>query len=191
MAIEIRETTGKVVENEVGSVVMGVDLVSGTAATVAENITRAVSHPTREAHKIERRGAAVNKRIGQDMAGLAENTTEAIDAMMPEKLALFGIHVIKNRARRKDLVGDFAYRTLEFVNGGLEAVLGTLNRLERATQPPTRPGTSHKRPSRPVRKATGSARRTAGRAAASTTKTVRSTARRGTARARRTEKKSS
>ena len=191
MAVEIKETTGNMVENAVGNVVMGVDLVSGTAATVAENITRAVAHPTREAHKVERRGAAVNKRIGRDLTSLAGNTAEAIDAVMPEKVALLGIHAIKDRARRKDLLGDFAYRTLEFLNGGLETVLVTLNRLERATQPPTRPGTTHTRPSRPIRKATGSARRKAGRAAVSTTKTVRSTARRGTARARRTEKKSS
>ena len=191
MAVEIKETTGSAVETAVENVVMGVDLVSGTAATVAENFTRAVTHPAREAHKMERRGAAVNKRLGKDLAGLAENTVEAIDAVMPEKVALFGIHMIKDRARRKDLIGDIAYRTLEFVNGGLETVLVSLNRLERATQPPTRPGTTHTRPARPVRKATGAARRSAGRAAAATAKTVRSTARRGTARARRTEKKGS
>ena len=191
MAVEIKETTGSVVENAIENVVMGVDLVTGTAATVAENITRAATHPAREAHKIERRGAAVNKRLGKDMAGLMENTTEAIDAVLPEKVALLGIRMVKDRARRKDLIGDVAYRTLEFVNDGLEAVLVTLNRLERATQPPTRPGTTHTRPARPVRKVTGAARRSAGRAAATTAKTVRSTARRGGARARRTEKKNS
>jgi argininosuccinate lyase len=150
-------------------------------------VTRAFNHPVREAHKIERRGAAANKQLGKDVAGFMDDTVEAIDAIMPEKVALLGVRAIKNRARRKDLIGDVAYRTLELVNGGLEAVVGTLSRLERATQPPTRPGTTHTRPARPVRKAARSARRTVSRTASS----ARATARRGSASARRNEKKRS
>ncbi len=187
MAIEIKETSESVVENAV----MGADLVTGAAVSVAENVTRAINHPVREARKFERRGAAANKQLGKDVAGFMEDTVEVIDAIMPEKVALYGIHAIKDRARRKDLLGDFAYRTLELVNGGLEAVLGTLNRLERATEPPTRPGTTHIRPARPVRKAVRSARRTVRSAATKTAKSARSTARRGSVGARRTEKKSS
>jgi argininosuccinate lyase len=183
MAVEIKETGESAVENAV----MGADLVTGAAVTVAENVTRALNHPVREAHKIERRGAAANKQLGKDVAGFMDDTVEAIDAIMPEKVALLGVRAIKNRARRKDLIGDVAYRTLELVNGGLEAVVGTLSRLERATQPPTRPGTTHTRPARPVRKAARSARRTVSRTASS----ARATARRGSASARRNEKKRS
>jgi hypothetical protein len=183
MAVEIKETGESAVENAV----MGADLVTGAAVTVAENVTRAFNHPVREAHKIERRGAAANKQLGKDVAGFMDDTVEAIDAIMPEKVALLGVRAIKNRARRKDLIGDVAYRTLELVNGGLEAVVGTLSRLERATQPPTRPGTTHTRPARPLRKAARSARRTVSRTASS----ARATARRGSASARRNEKKRS
>jgi hypothetical protein len=187
MAVEIKEANESAVENAV----MGADLVTGAAVTVAENVTRAINHPVREARKIERRGAAANRRFSKDVASFVEDTSDAIDAIMPEKVALLGIHAIKDRARRKDLIGDVAYRTLELVNGGIEAMLGTLNRLERATQPPTRPGTTHTRPARPVRKAARSAKRTAGSAATRTVRSARSTARRGTATARRTEKKRS
>jgi hypothetical protein len=187
MAVEIRETTENAVENAIENVTMGADLVTGAAVTVAENVTRAVSHPVREARKIERRGAAANKRFSQDVADFVEDTTEAMDAFLPEKVALLGIHAIKDRARRKDLIGDVAYRTLELVNGGLEAVLGTLNRLEKATTPPTRPGITHTRPARPVKKTARRVKRTAGRTA---TAAARS-ARRGTTSARRTEKKRS
>jgi hypothetical protein len=187
MAVEIRETTDSAVESAVENAVMGADLVTGAAVTVAENVTRAASHPVREAHKIERRGAAANKRLSKDVADFVEDTTEVIEAIMPEKVALLGIHAIKDRARRKDLIGDVAYRTLELVNGGLEAVLGTLNRLERATEPPTRPGTRHTRPARRVKKAARSAKRTVRGTA---TRAANST-RRGTASARRTEKKRS
>ena len=186
MAVEIKETTEKSVDDFVENAVMGADLVAGAAVTVAENVSRTINHPVREARKIERRGAAANKRFGKDVAGFVDDTAEAI---MPEKVALLGIHAIKDRARRKDLIGDVAYRTLELVNGGLDAVVGTLSRLERATQPPTRPGTgtTHTRPARPLRKAARSTKRTVSRAASS----ARSTARRGTASARRNEKKRS
>ena len=187
MAVEIKETTEKSVDNIVENAVMGADLVTGAAVTVAENVSRTINHPVRAARKIERRGARVNQRFSKDVAAFMDDTVEVIDAIMPEKVALLGIHAIKDRARRKDLIGDVAYRTLELVNGGLEAVLGTLNRLERATEPPTRPGTTHTRPARPVRKAARSAKRTV-RATASR---ARSTVRRGTAGARRTETKRS
>jgi hypothetical protein len=191
MAIEIKETSENVAENVVENVVMGADLVTGAAVTVAEKVTRAVNHPVREARKIERRGAAANQRFGKDVAGIMEDTVEMVGAIMPEKVALLGIHAIKDRARRKDLIGDVAYRTLELVNGGLDAVLGTLNRLEKATTPPTRPGTTHTRPARPVRKAVRSAKRTVRGVATATVKSARSTARRGTTAARRNAKKSS
>ena len=182
MAVQIKDTAADTVEGSV----MSTDLVTGAAVTVAENVTRAVNHPVREARKIERRGAAVNKRIGSRLEDLIEDTSERVEAMMPERVALLGIHAIKDRARRKDLVGDVAYRTLEIVNGGLEAVLGTLNRLERATAPPARPGTTHTRPPRPVKKAAQRVKRSAATAARATRNTVR----RGTARARQTERKS-
>jgi hypothetical protein len=185
MAVEIKETTEKAVETTDSNVVMGADLVTGAAVTVAENVSRAISHPVREAGKIERRGAAANRQLSRDVAGLVEETGDAIDAIMPEKVALLGIHAIKDRARRKDLLGDVAYRTLEIVNGGLEAVVGTLNRLERATQPPTRTGSGHTRP-QAARKTSRKAKRTVGRAVSG----ARSSGRRGTASARRTEKRS-
>jgi len=187
MAVEIKETNNSAVESAVEGAVTGADLVSGAAVTVAENVTRAISHPVREARKIERRGAAANKRLGKDVAGFVDDTAEAIDAIMPEKVALLGIHAIKDRARRKDLIGDVAYRTLELVNGGLEAVLGTLNRLEKATTPPTRPGTAHTRPSRPLKQTAGRVKRTAGRTATAAARN----ARRGATSARRTERKRS
>jgi hypothetical protein len=44
----------------------------------------------------------------------------------------------RRRARRRDRVGDVGYRGLEVVHGGLELTIRSLNRLERATQPPHR-----------------------------------------------------
>jgi hypothetical protein len=184
MKNQARERTDEALENTV----MGADLVTGAAVTVAENVSRVVNHPTREAHKIERRGAQANRRLHREVSGFVEETGERIEAMMPEKIALAGIHAIKARARRKDLMGEFAYRTLKIFNGGLEAMLGTVTRLERATQPPARSTSSQevRKATRPVRKAARSTRRTAGSAVRST----RAQVRRSTSRARRTERAS-
>ena len=152
MAVEIKHAVEDAAETTVETGVMGADLVSGAAVTVAENVTRAVSHPVREAQKLERRGAQANKRLSHDVTELMEDTEEAIEAVMPEKVALLGIHALKQRARRKDLIGDVAYRTLELVNGGLGTMLRTLNRFETATAPPARPGTSRSRTARPARR---------------------------------------
>jgi hypothetical protein len=154
MAVDIKNA----VEDAAEAGVMGADVVSGAAATVAENVSRAVTHPVREARKLERRGARVNRRFSRDVAELIDDTEETIEAVMPEKVALLGIQVIKQRARRKDLIGVVAYRTLELLNGGLGTVVRTLNRFETATAPPARPGANGTR-TRSVRRS-GSQRRT-------------------------------
>ncbi len=45
----------------------------------------------------------------------------------------------KRQARRTDAIGEASHRSLELVHGGLEVAVGSLNRMERATQPPDRP----------------------------------------------------
>ena len=167
MAVDIKKAVEDAAETTVETGVRGADLLSGTAATVADSVSRAVTHPVREARKLERRGAQANKRLSHDVAELFDDTEDAIEAVMPEKVALLGIHAIKRRARRKDLIGDVAYRTLEVINGGLETVLRTLNRFENATEPPVRPA-ARGRSASPARRstktrATGRIRRTARR----------------------------
>jgi len=168
MAVDIKKAVENAAETTVETGAMGADLVSGAAVTVAENVSRAVTHPVREVRKLERRGAQANKQLSHDVAELIEDTEEAFEAVMPEKVALLGIHAIKQRARRKDLIGDVAYRTLEVINGGLETVLRTLNRFENATEPPARPTAARGRTASPARRstksrATGRVRRTARR----------------------------
>ena len=52
MAVEIKESTEKAVENTDKNIVMGDDLVTGAAVTVAENVNRALSHPVREPRRV-------------------------------------------------------------------------------------------------------------------------------------------
>jgi hypothetical protein len=146
MATDIKETTRQRTDEARENTVMGADLVTGAAVTVADNVARVVNHPAREARKLEHRGAEANRQFGEEVSEIVEDATDKAGALMPEKLALAGIRVIKSRARRKDLVGEVAYRTLWVANRGLGAVLGTMTRFERATQPPARAAGSHAKP---------------------------------------------
>jgi hypothetical protein len=176
MSIDLGKTTRKASENTIETGLMGADLVTGTAVTIADNVSEAIAHPTRTANKLERRGSPANQDLARAAEDLYQDGVEAIEALMPEKIAIRGLRLIKDRARRRDLVGDVAYRSLEIFNGGLELVLRPLTRLERASEPPARPSPNRVRTPRPFRRAAGST----SSAARSTSRRVRSTARRGT-----------
>ncbi len=153
-------------------------------ATMADAATGAVlgivdaaSHPLgtarRQVRKLERRGQPTNRKLGRQMDEAMETGEEILDGTIPEKFLLSGLRLVKNTARRRDLVGDVAYRTLRVVNGGLEATLRTLNRFENASEPPTRPTKS--RSTGPARRGTRPAAATRRRVSATAKTAVKST----------------
>ena len=178
---DIKDVPEQLAEAAVEGAVMGADLVTGTAATIAE----AVGEPEKTARAMERRGARINRAMAKAFGEEAEDALEAFETM-PGRVLMAGIKMLKAGARRRDLVGAVSYRVLELTNDRVEDLAGLFHRIERATEPPTRHGTVR----RPARNAARSARRTTRRAARSTARAASRTTRRGTARARRTERKS-
>jgi hypothetical protein len=61
---------------------------------------------------------------------------EQLTPELPEKLVLQGLGAVKNRARRRDLVGEAAYRTLRILNQGLTPTARTLTKIAEAVEPP-------------------------------------------------------
>ena len=65
-----------------------------------------------------------------------------VNGKLPEKVAIKGLDLVKLQARRRDVVGDVAKRTLRIFNGSLKTIAKAANRLERATElrqaPPTK-----------------------------------------------------
>jgi len=173
MAVQIGEKTTE-------SGVLGADLVTGAAAQVAktaQDVGDTVVHPMRTARKLERKGGPINKGIGRETGDLIEDSAEFAAGLMPERLLLAGLHAMKARARRKDVLGTLSYQTLAVVNGGVSLLGGVLKRIERASEPPRPP----RRTSAPARRV----KRTAQRA----TSTARRTVSRGTRRARQGERR--
>ena len=55
-----------------------------------------------------------------------------------DNIAKTGLRYVKDRARRKDPVGEATYRALELVSDGLGVAGKTLRELGEATRPPAR-----------------------------------------------------
>ena len=122
------------------------DAATGAVLGIVDAASHPVSTAKREIRKLEHRGQPVNRRLARqverNLDEAVETTGEFLDGTIPEKFVLSGLRLVKNTARRRDLVGNVAYRTLEVLNGGLEMTLRTLNRLENASEPPARPARS-------------------------------------------------
>jgi hypothetical protein len=177
---DIQDVPEQLAEAAVEGAVMGADLVTGTAATLAD----AVSEPGKTARAMERRGARINRAMAKAVGEEAEDAVEALETM-PERVLMAGIKMLKAGARRRDVVGSVSFRLLEIANDRVEDLAGLFRRIERATEPPARQASIR----RPARSAARGARRTTRRAARTTASAASRTARRGTARARRTERK--
>lgn len=112
-----------------------VDRAANAATGAVVEAADAVSEPSASVRHVERRGAAVNRR-------LVQTAREVLDGTIPQRVATTGLRVVKTRARRRDLVGDAAYRWLELVHTGVGSAARTLGRLEQAVEPPARPATA-------------------------------------------------
>jgi hypothetical protein len=55
-----------------------------------------------------------------------------------DDIARNGLRYVKDRAKRRDTVGEATYRALELVSEGLDVAGKALRQLGEATQPPTR-----------------------------------------------------
>lgn len=185
MELEVKDVTNqaKATESTLADAATGVVIAMADAATHPARTVR------REVRRLERQGAPVNRKLDRNAkraAGdAAEFTEDVIDGTLPERWALSGIRVLKNRARRKDTVGELLFRGFQVVNGGLERYLKTVQRFEGATEPPSRGSSSSAARERTTaRRARTTARRARSTATQTRTRT-RSTARRTTAAARR------
>lgn len=162
------------------------DAATGAVVGLAQAAAEPVRTAQREVRKLERRGAPVNRQLERkaqrSLEQAVETAGEVVDGTIPERVLLSGIRLVRQTARRRDLVGDVAYRTLKVLNGGLEATLKTLNRFESASEPPVRPsrGSSRRSPRAGVaRRAPSTTRAGTRRGGRSRARTTRRPARRG------------
>jgi|HubBroStandDraft_6_1064221.scaffolds.fasta_scaffold390517_3 hypothetical protein len=160
---------------------MSTEIKFGEAATMVEEVAigaaqtaaRVASDPIGSARKsvrgFEKKGSStarkVNRRFNARLnAILPEKVTLwgiEVNEKLPEKVAIKGLHLVKLQARRHDMVGGVAKRTLRIFNGSFRTIARTATRLEQATEL-----TASKPVAVKVRRTTRTTRRTARRRAA-------------------------
>jgi hypothetical protein len=147
------------------------EVAIGAAQTAAEVASDPIGSARKSVRGFERKGAPtarkVNRRFNARLnAILPEKVTLwgiEVNEKLPEKVAIKGLQLVKVQARRQDMVGGVAKRTLRIFNGSFKTIARTATRLEQATELTARretaakPVAARKRPT---------ARRTARRRAA-------------------------
>src|SRR6202163_1678323 len=147
------------------------EVAIGAARAAAEVASDPIGSARKSVRGFERKGAPtarkVNRRFNARLnAILPEKVTLwglEVNDKLPEKVAIKGLQLVKLQARRQDVVGDVAKRTLRIFNGSVKTIARTATRLEQATELAPRRETV----ARPVAvKTRRTARRTARRRAA-------------------------
>jgi hypothetical protein len=148
------------------------EVAIGAARAAAEVASDPIGSARKSVRVFERKGAPtarkVNRRFNARLnAILPEKVTLwglEVNEKLPEKVAIKGLHLVKLQARRQDMVGDVAKRTLRIFNGSFKTIARTATRLEQATELTPRRQTEAKPAVVKTRRSTG--RRTAKRRAA-------------------------
>ena len=120
--------------------------VEGVAFGAAKSAAEVASDPIGSARKqvkgFEKKGASTARKVNRQFnarlnAILPEKVTLwgiELNEKLPEKVAIKGLHMVKLQARRQDMVGGVAKRTLRIFNGSFKTIARTAARLEQATE---------------------------------------------------------
>jgi hypothetical protein len=126
------------------------EVAIGAVAEAADAAAHPVGTVRKQVRRFEKKGEPIKRSLQRRVERTAEGTMDAtydvVSGALPERVALAGIRVLRSQAERKDIFGDFAYRTLQLMNGGLERALKTLNKFENASEPPARATSRRSRP---------------------------------------------
>jgi hypothetical protein len=114
------------------------EVAVGAAKTAADVASDPMGAARKQVRNLERKGSPTARRINRRLNALLPDRLTVlgmeVNERTPEKLALKGLHMVKVQARREDVVGDVAKRTLRFFNGSFKTIARTAIRLEQASE---------------------------------------------------------
>jgi hypothetical protein len=138
MSTDIKEVTDTVQEVAFGAAETAAEIASDPIGTVRKQVKGLERKGTPAARKANRRfNAQLNAATAPAMDAFKSFTKTAekvAGELLPEKVAIKGLKLVKVQARRPDMVGDVAKRTLRFFNHSFKTVARVANRLETATE---------------------------------------------------------
>ena len=118
------------------------EVAFGAAKSAAEVASDPIGSARKQVKGFEKKGASTARKVNRQFnarlnAILPEKVTLwgiELNEKLPEKVAIKGLHLVKLQARRQDMVGGVAKRTLRIFNGSFKTIARTASRLEQATE---------------------------------------------------------
>lgn len=114
------------------------EVAFGAAKTAAEAASDPVGTARKQVRNFERKGAPAVRRINRRINAMLPDRLTVfgieVNERLPERLAIKGLHLVKGQARREDLLGGVAKRTLRVFNGSFKTIARTASRLEQASE---------------------------------------------------------
>lgn len=162
MSTDVREMTDTVEEVAFGAAETAAEMAADPIGTVRRQVKGLEKKGTPAARKINRKinnqieyAAAPAKEAIKTItktAKTASKTAERVAGeLMPEKVALRSLRLVKLQAKRDDMVGDVAKSTLRFFNRSFKIVARVATKLENASELSPRTTSQHTTTRRPVR----------------------------------------
>ncbi len=139
------------------------EVAVGAAQAVAEMAADPVGAARKQVRSFERKGTPAVRRINRRLNAMLPDRIKFlgvdVNEKLPENLVIKGLHLVKLQARRQDVVGGVAKRTLRAFNGSFKTIARTATRFEQASDLTPRRETAATR--KPVRRSRRTARRRA------------------------------
>lgn len=114
------------------------EVAVGAAKTAADVATDPLGSVRKQVRSFERKGTPAVRRINRRINAMLPDKLKLfgveVNRKLPENLAVKGLHVVKVQARRQDVMGDVAKQTLRVFNGSFKTIARTATRLEQASQ---------------------------------------------------------
>lgn len=169
MGIDIREMREGAVEAQDTAA----NVTTGAIVGLVGAATDPIGTVRKTVRRLDRAGDPVNtqlrRRATQTRNEVSETAGDVVSGNLAQRFALHGISMVKDRARRKDVVGDVLFLGLTYLHRGLQGYRSEVGKFETALQPPVRNGETRN---------SGSARRSTTTRARRTAATARRTAKR-------------
>src|SRR6266849_2054831 len=161
MSTDIKEVSGTVEQVAFGAAEAAADIASDPIGSVRKQMKSLERKGTPAARKVNRRinhatapAQDAFKTISKTADAVKDSAGKVAGDLAPEKVVIRGLRLVKVQAKRPDMVGAVAKRTLKFFNRSFKTVARVATRFETASEltPASRPATRPATVRRPARR---------------------------------------
>src|SRR3984893_1191466 len=136
------------------------EVAFGAANAARELASDPIGSARKQVKGLERKGTPTARKVNRQLTaqfkaatapakdaakGIAQTAERIAGDLLPERIALRGLQLVKVQAKRQDPMGDVAQRTLKIFTGSFKTIARVATRLERASELPVRSAAAPKK----------------------------------------------